>query len=137
MAKRRREKTVVNSNAYGVPVPQALHEAIETERDNLSRAQSLLRCLVISLQHESDDAPTPDYADVAEIACELVRGSVGRLDALALEKLLLRNKIREAALSAAYAQAPPQESWMPQQEYAVALDGFNPLLHHREPGSLQ
>src|SRR6185312_14463880 len=41
------------AHAYGVPVPEGLHDAIETERGNLSKAESVLGCLVISMEYES------------------------------------------------------------------------------------
>jgi hypothetical protein len=34
---------------YGVRVPARLREAIESERDNLSKAESLLACMVVSM----------------------------------------------------------------------------------------
>jgi hypothetical protein len=73
-----------------------LHEAIETERGNLSKAESVLGCLVISMDHETDGPDKPYYPDVAQLARELVRHSIDRLDSLVLQQRLLRNKIKES-----------------------------------------
>ena len=81
--------------AYGVPLPAALHEAIEAERDNLARAESLLGCLVIAMECEPDSVTAPYYPDVAQMARELVRQSINGLDSLALHKLLSRNRVKE------------------------------------------
>ena len=90
-------KTPVRSPAYGVPVPKGLHEAIEGERGNLSRAESLLGCLAISLEHESDAAERPYYPDVAALARELVRQSINGLDALMIERRLRKRRIEETS----------------------------------------
>ena len=81
--------------AYGVPVPAGLHEAIETERGNLSKAESVLGCLVISMEYEPDTVNKPYYPDVAQLARELIRQSINGLDSLTLQQRLLRNKIKE------------------------------------------
>jgi hypothetical protein len=72
-----------------------LHEAIEIERANLSKAESVLGCLVISMQGENDPIAGPYYPDVAQIARELVRKSINNLDSLVLQQRLLRDKITE------------------------------------------
>lgn len=82
-------------SVYGVPIPEALHEAIENERSNLSRAESVLGCLAISMESETDSVNGPYYPDVAQLARELVRQSINGLDSLMLQKHLLRNKIKE------------------------------------------
>ena len=81
---------------YGVPVPEGLHEAIEIERGNLSKAESILGCLVISMEYESDSVNRPYYPDVAQLARELVKQSINGLDSLVLQQRLLRNKIEES-----------------------------------------
>ena len=80
---------------YGVPVPEALHEAIETERGNLSKAESLLGCLAIAMEYETDTVTGPHYPDVAQLARELVKQSINALDSVMLEKRLARNKVKE------------------------------------------
>ena len=84
-----------HETAQGVALPESLHEAIEIERDNLGRAESLLGCLAISMECESESAMGPYYPDVAQIAREMVRRSINGLDSLALERVYLRNKVKE------------------------------------------
>jgi hypothetical protein len=84
-------------HVYGVPVPKGLHEAIETERGNLSKAESVLGCLAISMEYETDSVDGPYYPDVAEVAREMVRQSINSLDSLVLQQRLLRDKIKESA----------------------------------------
>jgi hypothetical protein len=91
----RRSKPQSVQHAYGVPVPEGLHEAIETERDNLSKAESVLGCLAIAMEYETDSINGPYYPDVAQLARELVRQSINGLDSLVLQQRLLRNKIKE------------------------------------------
>ena len=82
-------------HVYGVPVPEALHEAIETERDNLSKAESLLACMVVSMEYENDSPTGPYSPAVAQVARELVERSINGLDPFILRQRLLRNKIEE------------------------------------------
>lgn len=80
---------------YGVPIPEGLHEAIESERGNLSRAESLLGCLAIAMEYEPDTVKGPYYPDVAQLARELVKQSINGLDSVALGQRLARNKVKE------------------------------------------
>jgi hypothetical protein len=59
-------------------------DAIETERDNLSRAESLLRCLIIAMENEEMSSRGPYYPDVAEMAREILRKSINALDPIYL-----------------------------------------------------
>ena len=93
--KSRRAKAQSAEHAYGVPVPKGLHDAIEAERGNLSKAESVLGCLAIAMEYETDSVNGPYYPDVAELARELVRQSINGLDSLVLQQRLLRNKIKE------------------------------------------
>jgi hypothetical protein len=93
----RHRKSGAVDHVYGVPVPDGLHEAIETERDNLSKAESVLGCLAISMEYEAESADRPYYPDVAQLARELVKKSINGLDSLVLQQRLLRNKIKESA----------------------------------------
>jgi hypothetical protein len=79
-----------------VQVPEGLHDAIETERGNLSKAESVLGCLAIAMEYESDSVNGPHYPDVAQLAREMVRQSINSLDSLVLQQRLLRNKIKES-----------------------------------------
>jgi hypothetical protein len=112
----RDHKAPTENPVYGVPVPEALHEAIENERSNLSRAESVLGCLAISMESEPDPVSAPYYPDVAQLARELVRQSINGLDSLALQKLLLKNKVKESTISPCVERA-----------YAV-LDAVEPIL---------
>ena len=91
----RGHKAPTEDAVYGVPVPEALHEAIENERSNLSRAEAVLGCLAISMESQPDPVNGPYYPEVAQLARELVRQSINGLDSLALQKLLLKNKVKE------------------------------------------
>jgi hypothetical protein len=57
---------------------------IEAERDNLSRAESLLRCLKIAMEYGTDADAVPYYPDVAQIAGDMVRKSINALDPINL-----------------------------------------------------
>ncbi len=89
-----RTESVVH--VYGVPVPEGLHEAIEIERGNLSKAESVLGCLAISMEYGANSVNGPYYPDVAELAREMLRPSINSLDSLVLQQRLLRNKIKES-----------------------------------------
>jgi hypothetical protein len=71
-----------------------LLRAIETERDNLSRADSLLGCLEIAMEYGETTHKGPYYPDVAKIAREMVRKSIGALDPINLPSPS-RDKVRE------------------------------------------
>jgi hypothetical protein len=116
-ARRGRDHEAPTENpVYGVPVPEALHEAIENERSNLSRAESVLGCLAISMESEPDPVNGPYYPEVAQLARELVRQSINGLDSLALQKLLLKNKVKESPVFPCIERAYP------------ALDGVESIL---------
>src|ERR1700694_755608 len=93
--KRLGRKARSSEHVYGVPVPEGLHEAIESERDNLSKAESLLACMVVSMEYNSDPVTGPYYPAVAQMARELVDRSINGLDSLVLQQHLLRNKVEE------------------------------------------
>ena len=76
-------------------IPVEFHEAIETQRGNLAKAESVLGCLVHSLEYQADSIDRPYYPDVVELARELVKQSINGLDSLVLQKHLLRNKVKE------------------------------------------
>ena len=147
-------------DAYGVSLPETLHDAIETERSNLSRAESVLGCLATSMEYEADSVNKPDYADMARLARELVRQSINGLDSLTLQRRLLKNRIRESVgvqsvdgayevpdlVDSAHGRAcvsspffapaderpssPSHVLFMLQQEQAISEGGLNPLTHH-------
>jgi hypothetical protein len=80
-------------HVYGVPVPERLHEAIEVERENLSRVESLLTCMITSMESELE-ARNAYYPDVAQLARELVERSINALDPFELKRRLL-DKVEE------------------------------------------
>jgi hypothetical protein len=71
-----------------------LLKAIETERGNLSRADSLLGCLIIAMEYGETMHKGPYYPDVAQIAHEMVRKSISALDPINLPNPS-RHKVRE------------------------------------------
>ena len=97
---RRRDRQPAKRHTSGrqdeVRVPEPLQEAIDIERGNLSKAESILGCLVIAMESASEGAGGPYYPDVAQIARELVRKSINGLDSLTLQQRLLRDKVEEA-----------------------------------------
>lgn len=89
------QKPPPEKHLYGVPVPESLHEAIAAERDNLSKVESLLACMVVSLEYQNDPLGGPYYPAAAQLARELVARSVDGLDPSVLRQRILRNKIEE------------------------------------------
>jgi hypothetical protein len=84
------------SHAYGTPLPESLHEAIEAERSNLGKAESVLGCLSIALEYGDTESPLgPYYPDVAQVARDLVRRSINGLDSLELERHLARGRVKD------------------------------------------
>jgi hypothetical protein len=92
----RQNRLILKKSAgdYGVPVPKALAEALELERENLAKAESVLACLAVSLQHDTDPLSRPNYPGVAQVARELVARSIDGLDPFVL-KQRLRDKVQE------------------------------------------
>jgi hypothetical protein len=84
-----------NRHEYGVPVPKRLQEAIQAERNNLCKVESLLACLAVSLEYQDDPLKGPYFPPVAELARELVARSIDGLDPGVIRERLLRNKIEE------------------------------------------
>jgi hypothetical protein len=84
-----------SEHIYGVPVPERLHEAIEAERDNLSKVEALLACMSVSLEYRDDPLEGPYFPAVTQLARELVARSIDGLDPGVLRERLLRNKIEE------------------------------------------
>jgi hypothetical protein len=91
--KRRRRNTGNSPTISGAQL-KLLLKAIETERDNLSRADSLLGCLEIAMEYGETTHKGPYYPDVAQIAREMVRKSIGALDPINLPSQS-RDKVRE------------------------------------------
>jgi hypothetical protein len=81
--------------------------AVETERDNLSQAESLLGCLKIAMEYGSETDKLPYYPDVAQIAGEMVRKSIQALDPINLPAL--QSKVREGFRVESVASFPMSE----------------------------
>jgi hypothetical protein len=93
----RRQPLPRASHAYGVPTPEGLHEAIEAERGNLAKAESLLGCLTIAMEYGDTESPHgPYYPDVAQVARDLVRQSISGLDSVTLQRRLARDRVKES-----------------------------------------
>jgi hypothetical protein len=87
-------------------------EAIETERDNLSRAQSLLGCMKLAIEYAEVNHKGPYYPDLVQMASDIVRKSINALDPINLPSPS-RDKVREeflasdsALLLVAHAEVP-------------------------------
>ncbi len=78
----------------GVLIPESLHEALQLERDNLSKVEALLACMEASMKCEPNSLRGPYYPMVAQIARELVDRSIDGLDPFVLRRSLL-NKVKE------------------------------------------
>jgi hypothetical protein len=102
----RKERKVNFSRQQGdTSIPEGLSEIIEIERDNLSKADSVLGCLVTSMEYGTESTDQPYYPDVAQLARELIRKSINGLDSLVLQRRLLRNKVKETGGLVCYERA--------------------------------
>jgi hypothetical protein len=101
------EKSLPVKHPYGVPVPDRLHEAIAAERDNLSKVEALLSCMVVSLEYQNDPLEGPYHPAVAQLARELVARSIDGLDPFVLRQRILRNKVKEVLCVSLIDQAYP------------------------------
>jgi hypothetical protein len=78
-----------NQGTAMATIPEALQDAIEKERGNLTRAEALLGCLVTAIEYgEKDLKDAPDYGLVVKMAHELVHASIDKLDSVYLEQTL-------------------------------------------------
>ena len=98
-------KTLSSTGVYGVPVPERLHEAIENERENLSKAESILACMVVAMDHADDPLTGPDFSTVAQTAREMVERSINGLDSVILKQRLL-NRIEDGFTTSFIAHLP-------------------------------
>jgi hypothetical protein len=72
------------------PPPTTLEEAIEQERARMGKACAVLGCLKHALtypEHFQGDPDRPSFADVAELAHDLVADATHRLDSLYIAHL--------------------------------------------------
>jgi hypothetical protein len=100
----RHETTKLRSRQWRCGQLKLVLAAIETERDNLSRAESLLGCLKIAMEYGSETDKLPYYPDVAQIAGEMVRKSIQALDPINLPSP--QSKVREGFLVESVASIP-------------------------------
>jgi hypothetical protein len=68
-------------------MPIRLERAIDIERRQLSKAQSVLGCLALALETPTTTGG-PDFGEVAEVVRDLVNGSIERLDSVNLARVL-------------------------------------------------
>jgi len=107
-------------------------KAIEIERDNLSRAESLLRCLKIAMESEGISSKGPYFPDVAEIAQQMVRKSIRALDPINLPDPACE-KVKEdflaidvpPLLASVHVPLLPKQAVMLPQRYALRIHRRN------------
>jgi hypothetical protein len=129
---RSRRPAAGGSHAYGVALPESLHEAIEAERGNLAKAESVLGCLTIAMEYGDTDSTTgPYYPDVAQVARDLVRRSINALDSLTLQRRLAEDRVKEGSIIPA-AMLPAA-----QPEHAIAIYRVDPSLRLLPAGLAQ
>jgi hypothetical protein len=75
-------------------LPAEVVAAIERERDNLSKAESVLACMAVSLKFDTDPLRGPYYPAVAQVVRELVGRSIDRLEPMVMARRL-RDKVEE------------------------------------------
>jgi hypothetical protein len=110
-----------------------LFKAIETERDNLSRADSLLGCLIIAMEYGETMHKGPYYPDVAQVAHEMVRKSINALDPIHLPNPS-RDKVKEefSAQDGGPVEAELQEvPLLPRPIFIAFPRQRSQRLHHR------
>jgi hypothetical protein len=110
-----------------------LFKAIETERDNLSRADSLLGCLIIAMEYGETTHKGPYYPDVAQIAHKMMRKSISALDPINLPNPS-RDKVKEEF--SAQDCAPPvaglhEVPLLPRPIFTAFPRQRSQRLHHR------
>lgn len=92
------------------PPPTTLEEAIEQERGRMDRARSVLGCLKHALtyqEHFEGDVDRPSFADVAELAHDLVADAINRLDSLYIGHLPREQPARHGRIRSQQGRHPP------------------------------
>lgn len=84
-----RNRPAAKAKSVSRPTPHALENAIEAERARLMQAHSILNCVAIAMDAE-DISPGdgPHYPTLIERACDLIDETIGRLDAIQLDRLM-------------------------------------------------
>jgi len=75
-----------------IPVPARLRPFLESERDSLEKAQSLLECIAHSMEYAEHPVLGPYYPDVARLASDLIKQRTKNLD-----ELLLNGRLPQSA----------------------------------------
>jgi hypothetical protein len=107
-----------------------LLEAVETERDRLSRAESLLGCLTVAMEYGEMPPKEPYYPDVAEIVRKMVRKSISALDPIKLPSAS-RDKVKEESSSRDCAPTSLHEVPLLPRVIFRFVRPRSPRLHHR------
>jgi hypothetical protein len=68
-----------------VHVRGLLRQFLQAEQRDLSRAQSLIECVAKSMDDESHPSGGPYYPDALELAADILKQRVTRLDELLLD----------------------------------------------------
>jgi hypothetical protein len=68
-----------------ISVPGRLRPFLESERDTLVKAQSLLACIAHSMEHAEHPVLGPYYPDVVQLASDLIKQRTKNLDELLLD----------------------------------------------------
>jgi hypothetical protein len=68
-----------------ISVPDRLRPFLESERDSLVKAQSLLECIAHSMDYADHPVLGPYYPDVARLAADLIKQRAKNLDELLLD----------------------------------------------------
>jgi hypothetical protein len=68
-----------------VAMPELLRAFLESERQSLAKAQSLLECIAHSMEYAAQPVSGPYYPDVLELASDLIKQRTANLDELLLD----------------------------------------------------
>lgn len=77
--------TQTSGRQQEIPVPPRLRPFLESERDSLEIAQSLLECIAHSMDQAEHPLLGPYYPDVARLASNLIKQRTKNLDELLLD----------------------------------------------------
>jgi hypothetical protein len=93
---RRGKSTSIKGGSATAPtltsLPQLVEDAIETERDRLMRAHTLLSCAALAMDAEDLSFEGPHYLTVIEMSRDLVNQAINNLEPMALESSTQRGE---------------------------------------------
>jgi hypothetical protein len=76
-------------SVYGVPgIPEALHEVIEAQRDNIGNALSVLQCLSLAMDAVGVPLDGPFFPAAVQAVVEMLARTVDALDPSNVEQRL-------------------------------------------------